>query len=439
MDTKRRFRIGYILIIAIAGILFNYNLYGEKKVGKPEYKITIPVFGNSWLVNDPMRSDEIITEAGIQKWKDSEDRIRIYFRLEKAGTVDIAIKTKVVSEKSVLKVTFGGQGKEITLKNTELAVVDLGPFQVEKAGYQFLELQGLQKSSVEFAQITEVLLGGEVASGAVYCVKDDFYWGRRGPSVHLNYEVPAEAGDVRWFYNEMTIPEGNDVLGSYFMANGFGEGYFGIQVNSPDERRILFSVWSPFKTDDPKAIPEDHKIKLLKKGADVYSGEFGNEGSGGQSYRKYFWKAGITYRFLLKAEPTGNNSTDYTAYFYAPEIGKWELIASFRRPQTTTYLKRLHSFLENFIPEMGCVTRQVVYSNQWVCNVNGKWTELNHAKFTADATARKESRLDYAGGSEDQIFFLKNCGFFSDKIQFDTYFIRNHSAKTPEINFTELP
>ena len=40
MDTKRRFRIGYILIIAIAGILFNYNLYGEKKVGKPEYKIT---------------------------------------------------------------------------------------------------------------------------------------------------------------------------------------------------------------------------------------------------------------------------------------------------------------------------------------------------------------------------------------------------------------
>ena len=31
------------------------------------------------------------------------------------------------------------------------------------------------------------------------------------------------------------------------MANGFGEGYFGIQVNGPNERRVLFSVWSPFK------------------------------------------------------------------------------------------------------------------------------------------------------------------------------------------------
>ena len=52
------------------------------------------------------------------------------------------------------------------------------------------------------------------------------------------------------------VPEGNDVLGSYFMANGFAQGYFGIQVNSPTERRILFSVWSPFHTDDPSEIPD---------------------------------------------------------------------------------------------------------------------------------------------------------------------------------------
>ena len=68
------------------------------------------------------------------------------------------------------------RGRKLLLKILNLLSFDLGPFQVEKAGYQFLELQGLQKSSVEFAQITEVLLGGEVASGAVYCVKDDFYW-----------------------------------------------------------------------------------------------------------------------------------------------------------------------------------------------------------------------------------------------------------------------
>ena len=103
--------------------------------------------------------------------------------------------------------------------------------------------------------------------------------------------------NAEWFYNEITVPAGNDVIGSYFMADGFKEGYFGMQVNSPTERHILFSVWSPFQTDDPASIPEDKKIILLKKGANVHAGEFGNEGSGGQSYLNYNWKAAILMSF----------------------------------------------------------------------------------------------------------------------------------------------
>ena len=73
----------------------------------------------------------------------------------------------------------------------------------------------------------------------------------------------------------MAVLKGSDLLGSYFMANGFAEGYFGIQVNSQTERIILLSLWSPLKTDDPTSIPEDQKIKLLKKGDDVISNDFG--------------------------------------------------------------------------------------------------------------------------------------------------------------------
>lgn len=58
-----------------------------------------------------------------------------------------------------------------------------------------------------------------------------FYWGRRGPSVHLSYPF-ADNIQAEWFYNEITVPVTQDVIGSYYMANGFGEGYFGIQVNS---------------------------------------------------------------------------------------------------------------------------------------------------------------------------------------------------------------
>jgi len=118
-------------------------------------------------------------------------------------------------------------------------------------------------------------IGGTVITSRVNYVLNNegnfFYWGRRGPSVHLSYPFYSEI-KAKWFYNEITVPEGEDKLGSYFMANGFGEGYFGIQVNSPTERRVLFSVWSPYNTDDPKSIPEDQRIIMLKKrGGCIYS------------------------------------------------------------------------------------------------------------------------------------------------------------------------
>ena len=399
----------------------------------------VPMAGNSWTVSRSQISARIISQSGIQQWNDSSVQIRTYFRVAKPGKVRLALRTRVLSGESKIKCQFGNESKITIIKNLEFDTVKIGTFRIEKSGYQFVTLTGVDKTSASFAEISHLFIEGEAIDVNTRFVKEDFYFGRRGPSVHLNYEVPATAGDVVWFYNEVTIPEGNDVQGSYFMANGFGEGYFGIQVNSPTERRILFSVWSPFKTDKPGDIPEDQQIILLKKGADVNAGAFGNEGSGGQSYRKYFWKSGTTYRFLLKGLPSENNSTDYTAYFFAPEIGQWELIASFRRPKTTTYLKRPHSFLENFIPDKGNLTRLGRYSNQWVCNAAGQWTELTRTRFTADATARKESRLDYAGGTENGTFFLKNCGFFNEKTDMDSWFTRPATNKNPEINFSTLP
>lgn len=87
------------------------------------------------------------------------------------------------------------------------------------------------------------------------------------------------------------------MIGAYFCAAGFRGGYFGFQVNSETERRILFSIWSEWNTDNPGDIPEEYKVVLIKKGDGVIDGEFGDEGSGGQSYLIYPWIAGRTYRY----------------------------------------------------------------------------------------------------------------------------------------------
>ena len=42
--------------------------------------------------------------------------------------------------------------------------------------------------------------------------------------------------------------------------------------------------------------------------------------------------------------------------------------------------------------------------------------------FTYDATARAGVRQDYAGGVEDNMFFLRNGGFFNDNTEFKSVF-----------------
>ncbi|MDY7394594.1 DUF3472 domain-containing protein [Aureibaculum sp. 2210JD6-5] len=404
---------------------------------KLELSINIPAKGNSWVVNNTAANASMITESGIQNWKDLEAIVRTYFKTDVSGKLHVGLNANVPNGTSKIKITVGNQTKNIELKSSEKTTIDVGIFDI-KDGYNFIEIEGIEKSGDYVANIKDIAIGGPATKGNVYFIKDDFYFGRRGPSVHLSYKTP-ENKDVVWFYNEINVPKNEDIIGSYFMANGFKDGYFGIQVNSETERRILFSVWSPYETQNPDEIPDDYKIILLGKGDGVTSGEFGNEGSGGQSYKVFDWKAGNTYKFLLKGEPSVNNSTDYTAYFFAPEENEWKLIASFRRPYTNRYLQNLYSFLENFMTETGYISRKGNYKNQWAYTKDGIWTELVTAKFTADATARKESRLDYAGGVEGNTFFMKNCGFFSEITPIDSEFTREANGTAPAIDFSQLP
>lgn len=397
----------------------------------------IPIGENSWISNNQKKNNnKIIQKEGIRNW-DGTKPIHTYFHTSEKGKIKVGFNLKSVPDGAQLQVYLGGTCHKIKLEEKNKTVY-AGEFSLEKPGYQQLTLEAVKPTEDGNIEINELLLTGPAAEGDVNFVTDNFHFGRRGPSIHLRYPIPEESKKPVYFYNEIIVPEGDDVIGSYYMANGFAHGYFGIQVNSNQERRILFSVWSPYNTQDPSEIPKDQKIVLLDKGQDVYSGEFGNEGSGGQSYKKYMWKAGTTYKFLLKGEPWGEKHTDYSAYFYVPEKNKWELIASFRRPKSSTYLKNLYSFLENFVPETGDITRKALYKNQWVYDLEQGWIEITDAIFTADATANQKDRLDYAGWEDKEGYYLKNCGFFDNYTQVNSKFKRDKKMSPPQIDFTKL-
>ncbi len=400
--------------------------------------IVVPLGGNAWRIDKDTVGGKI-TNDGIVDWSNPQATYKTYVRFDHPGVFRLSLRADVPTGISLITVTALGRTKDVILTSNQLH--NAGNWLVKDTGYVVFTVKGVKKTGLIYANVKSLELQGISEDIKASYVKnndgDFFYWGRRGPSVHLSYVVP-DGVNAEWFYNEVTIPKGNDVLGSYFMADGFGEGYFGMQVNSPTERHILFSVWSPFTTDDPKAIPEDQKIIMLKKGENVHTGEFGSEGSGGQSYLNYMWKAGNTYRFLMHAKPEGKGRTEYTAYFFAPEVGKWQLIASFSRPKTDTYLKHLHSFLENFEPEQGTLTREVHFNNEWICDNNGKWTELTRARFTGDNTAVKGYRMDYAGGNSDNSFYLKNCGFFNHYTPGNIFFERPPGGKQPDVDLNTI-
>ncbi len=435
------FRIPYFIILScsIISLLSCRAISQNIAAGHEANKQTVPIGGNSWLIG--AEKTENITKAGFVPWINAQTICRTYLRVTRPGKLKLSVNLTASGENKVNVTLLGKTLGFIAIPGLEKEYF-AGEWDVPQAGYVAVDLRGITKTANDFGSVQSISVSGSSISSETVFVKDNvdnyFYWGRRGPSVHLKYTLPANE-DIEWFYNELTIPDKQDVIGSYFMANGFAEGYFGMQVNSATERRILFSVWSPFKTDNPNAIPNEQKIIMLKKGKEVYTGEFGNEGAGGQSYLKYNWKAGNTYKFLLQGKPSPDNYTTYTAYFFAPEANQWQLIASFKRPKTSTHLKSLHSFLENFIPETGNADRMGLYSNQWVRTVNGQWLELTEAKFTGDATARKNYRKDYAGGVSNGSFYLKNCGFFNDFVPLDGTFKREAVNKMPEINFSVLP
>ncbi|MFT7463759.1 MAG: hypothetical protein ACI9EF_002106, partial [Pseudohongiellaceae bacterium] len=402
---------------------------------------SVPLAGNAF-VTAPGPSDLSVESSGTIALRDAETVYSVFFHADRPGELRLSINALAKKGKATVEVRVADDLFRTLIRGSKLKLHEIGPIEVAEAGYLRVDLRRADERD-EVAELLELVVSSDTEGLELAYVRDNegsmYYWGRRGPSVHLRYEVPQER-PLRHAYTEITVPEGQDPVGSYFMANGFGEGYFGIQVNSDTERRVLFSVWSPYKTDDPGDIPEDQRIAVLGSGPQVHIGEFGNEGSGGQSYLIYPWRAGVTYRFLTEVQPDGEGNTIYTSWFADKSADEWWLIASFRRPDTDTYLRGFHSFLESFSPTFGHIGRRAAYGNVWVRDVEGDWHECTEARLSVDGTGSGRHRLDFNGGSDGSSFFMGNCGFVNETGRPGETFTRESTADDrPVVDFESLP
>lgn len=283
--------------------------------------------------------------------------------------------------------------------------VALGMFAVPTPGYYRIDLRLVDGSPLR--NLRSLTLTGPAVVGAHANLKER----RNAASVHLGYPVPkAHEAEIEWFYCELT-PR-TDPLWTYYMATGWHRGYFGMQVNSPTERRLIFSVWdSGNEGIDRSKVAAEDRVQLVAKGEGVVADSFGNEGTGGHSHLVHDWQLGPTFRFLMRAEPDGDHTT-YTGWFWFAERREWGLIASFRAPKDGQYLKGLYSFNENFSGSNGDLQRDCEFGNVWVRTKAGQWLAIRQARFTHDGTGDQD-RLDRCGGVRGEAFFLQNGGFLA--------------------------
>jgi hypothetical protein len=359
---------------------------------------------------------------------------RVYFLTKQNGPLQVSLNAKDQNgAKITCRLDAEGKSTTIKVKSTAYTLVPVATYTITKPGYHFIEIK--QNEGNKLPDVTAAILSGPAARDVKF--NNSQYKG--APATHLTYKVPGDSV-AAWFYSEVSVPKIADTtVNVYYETNGFNGGYMGIQHNSKNEKRFIFSVWSAYNTNDPKEIPTDYAVTLIKKGAGVFTGEFGNEGSGGHSHLVFNWKADVVYKLLVGAKPAGDH-TIFTAYYYAPENGEWKLIAQWDKTKTGgKLLTGLYSFVENF-GDNGMDYFSARYGNQWICTPGGKWMELTTARFTTTADKVKHPRFDYGSGVDGKWFYMFSGGFKTVGVTpYGTVITREANGTPPVIDFDKLP
>lgn len=372
---------------------------------------------------------------GVRGWNDPNLKVLWFGRIATPGQLDCTVTLRLPAEAtSKLRLTVARQSKDASVAGggPNFVTADFGTFEIREAGYQRFTLESLNPPGQGCGDINALILDGPATKDAHFNLKPR----RNAASVHLMYPVDPNA-DVAAFYCEMTGLE--EPVWTYYMACGWHRGYFGMQVNSPTERRIIFSVWdSGNEAIDRDKVAHEDRVTLVAKGEDVTSGDFGNEGTGGHSHLKYAWKTGEVQRFLVTAQPVDATHTVYSGYYFHPDKKEWFLISSWKAPKEGGYMRGLYSFSENFGGANGHLLRKALYGNQWIRTAEGQWIELTTAAFSHDGTG-KADRLDRFMGVENGQFYLAHGGFGPGFTPYRQKFDRPPIGKAPSDVAAVLP
>ncbi len=396
-------------------------------------RLRVPGF-TAYISPDP--NGARVSREGVSRWIDPAQKIIWGGEVKNAGWLQVGIVLRLpAGDMTKLRLTVGKQSNVATAagSGSQTVLMNFGRFDFSEAGPCVFALESLNAKGKSAGDIESLLLVGPAAKDAHFNLKER----RNTASVHLSYPEP-KGEKIAAFYCEATGIE--EPVATYYEVCGWSRGYFGMQVNSPTERRIIFSVWdSGGEHDDRSKVASENRTTLVAKGEGVSAGDFGHEGTGGHSHLVYPWKTGEKQRFIVEIKQAENKHTIYSGWWFHPEKKQWMLIATWNAPKDGHWLDGLYSFSENFGGSNGNLRRKALFGNQWVRTAEGKWIEITTAHFSHDETGG-EDRHDRFMGVENGEFFLSSGGFVPGFTKYGTPFTRPATGHPPaDLNLPPLP
>ena len=216
---------------------------------------------------------------------------------------------------------------------------------------------------------------------------------------HLWWNLEGQT-EATCLYGEITVLATHPAI-YYCGANWHpGEpagGYCGIQHNSEQERRTIFSIWDTSPELHPKVTEADPKTIFNR---------FGGEGTGSHTHMPWNWRIGVTFQFFVQKTPGRQpDTTDTRYYVYDRSQGKWLHSATITNPNggkksVRTIGGGLNSFLENFAGRDRAVPKLALY-RLWLgsgvekmrrltrAGGDGTWGQLDDAYFLAEGDKTK--------------------------------------------------
>jgi hypothetical protein len=217
-----------------------------------------------------------------------------------------------------------------------------------------------------------------------------------------------EIGEADVYYMEAIIQKTTD--GSFFMACGWDNGYFGLQQYvGENQRSVVFAMWNGAEDDEPGADKAFGPVQILDWTAGGKTNAYGGDKLGAQYMRQIPWRVGETNRFAIDAVRSGAK-TSYTAWLGRPG-SDWEKLATFRAYSGFKWLRGYNSFVEDFRRDTKSAneTRRALFSNIWIHQYRGAWIPVTEVTY-ATSGSRYEAGDKVDAGDEEGGFFLSTGG-----------------------------